>query len=215
MRFTLSEARAVVPPVGLPDGRGPHPLSPAKSFELGETEDVLQIPPPPGELGNLVLKKRVLDAEDVVPQGGVVTYEIRLKNEGGTGPAPAFIRDQLPAPLHPLPLASNAVEVRSPGGASPLEANLALTAGPTGAPEFVVMWDGELDPNSEVTLRFKVHVHPTCNPFQAQRSILNLASAGGLGASPVTAQASFLADCPGQVVSQPMDPIDFSAFPTF
>ncbi len=213
MRFTLSEAPAVVPPVGLPDGRGPHPMSAAKSFELGETEDILQLPPPPGELGNLVLKKRVLDADGVVPQGGVVTYEIRLKNEGGSGPAPAFIRDQLPWPMHVL----NAIEVRSPGGAAPLEANIAVTPGPSGTPEFVVMWDGELVPNGEVTLRFKVHVHPSCNPFQAQRSILNLASAGGLGASPVTAQASFLADCPGTVVSEPLEPspIDFSAFPSF
>jgi hypothetical protein len=178
---------------------------------------VLQIPPPPGELGNLVLEKRVLDAEDGVPQGGIVTYEIRLENEGGTGPAPAFIRDQLPWPLHPLSLVANAVEVRSPGGAAPLEANIAVTAGPTGGPEFVVMWDGELAPNSEVTLRFRVHVHPTCNPFQAQRSVLNLANAGGFGASPVTAEASFLADCSGQVVGQPVEPspIDLSAFPTF
>jgi hypothetical protein len=43
---------------------------------------------------------------------------------------------------------------------------------------------------------------------------LNQASAGGFGASPVTAQASFLADCPGQVVSQP-EPIDFTQFPGF
>jgi hypothetical protein len=215
MRFTLSEAPAVAPPVGLPDGRGPHPLSPAKSFKLGETEDVLQVPPPPGLLGNLVLEKRVLDADDIVPQGGIVTYEIRLKNEGGTGVAPAFIRDQLPAPMHTVPLAPSSIDVRSPGGAYPLEANIAVTPGPTGAPELVVLWDGELAPNSEVTVRFQVHVHPTCNPFQAQRSILNVARAGGLGSPLVSAQASFLADCPGQVVSQPMDPVDFSTFPTF
>jgi hypothetical protein len=48
MRFTLSETPAVSGPFGgLPDGRGPHPLSAAQSFEFGETEDVLQIPPPP------------------------------------------------------------------------------------------------------------------------------------------------------------------------
>jgi hypothetical protein len=215
MRFTLSEAPAVTPPVGLPDGRGPHPLSAAKSFALGETEDVLQIPPPPGQLGNLVLEKRVVDAEGVVPQGGVVTYEIRLKNEGGSGPAPAYIRDQLPSPLHPSPFLPSGITVRSPGGAFPLEANLAVTPGPTGAPEIVVLWDGELAPNSEVTVRFQVHVHPTCVPFQAQRSILNVARAGGFGAPPVSAQASFLADCPGQLISQPIDSVDLSALPTF
>jgi hypothetical protein len=215
MRFTLSEAPAVVPPVGLPDGRGPHPLSAAKSFKLGETEDVLQVPPPPGQLGNLVLEKRVLGAESTVPQGGVVTYEIRLRNEGGTGPAPASIVDQLPMPMHPLPLAASAIEVRSPGGAYPLEANIAVAPGPTGAPELVVLWDGELGPNSEVSLRFKVHVHPTCSPLQAQRSVSNIARASGFGAAPVSAEVSFLADCPGQLTAQPMDPIDFSVFPTF
>ena len=88
-----SELRGEVIDVGLPDGRGPHPLSAQKSFAFGETEDVLQLPPPPGELGDLVLKKRVLDAEGVVPQGGVVTYEIRLENRGGTG-TPRFHGDR-------------------------------------------------------------------------------------------------------------------------
>jgi hypothetical protein len=216
MRFTLGEAPAVAPLIGLPDGRGPHPLSAAKSFRFGETEDLLQLPPPPGELGDLVLEKSVLDANGVVPQGGIVTYQIRLKNQGGTGPAPAHIEDQLPAPLHPLPLVASAVTVTSStGGVSPLEASIGLAAGPSGAPEFRVFWDGEMSPDTEVTLSFKVHVHPTCNPFQGQKEIVNLAEASAPGEPDVSASASFLADCPGAIVVQeaPINPSDWLQLP--
>lgn len=47
MRFTLSDTPAVTPPVGPPDGRGPHPMNRPEGFEFGETEDVFQLPPPP------------------------------------------------------------------------------------------------------------------------------------------------------------------------
>jgi hypothetical protein len=216
MRFTLSEAPAVAPPAGgLPDGRGPHPLSAQSVFKVGETEDYLQMPPPPGELGELVLEKRVLGADELVPQGGVVTYEIRLSNVGGTGPAPAFIRDVLPAPMHPLPVAASAIEVRSPGGAAPLVADLGLTASANG-PEFVVNWTGTLDPDSSITLKFDVHVHPACLAFQTRTTIANVAQAGGAGSPTVSAEANFLADCPGEIVSGPVDPpIDLNSFPLY
>jgi hypothetical protein len=216
MRFTLSEAPAVTPPGGgLPDGRGPHPLGVKKSYTFGETEDYFQIPPAPGTLGELVLEKRVLGAANPEPQGGIVTYEIKLTNVGGSGPAPAFIRDQLPAPLHPIPLIASEIDVTSPGGAFPLQANLGLAPNPnSGAPEFVVNWDGVLDPNSSVVLRFDVHVHPTCFPLQSRKTIVNLAEAGGFGASAVAAEASFVADCPGTVTAVPADPqIDISTLP--
>jgi hypothetical protein len=216
MRFTLSEAPAVAPPAGgLPDGRGPHPLSAQKSFRLGETEDYLQLPPPVGELGELVLEKRVIGAEGTVPRYGIVTYEISLTNVGGTGPAPAFIRDVVPAPMHPMPLLPSAVEVRSPGGASPLVATIGVTGSPNG-PEFVVDWTGTLDPDSSVTLRFDVHVHTTCPAFQSRTTVLNVAEAGGLGSPPVSAEASFFADCPGELVGETIDlPIDLSDFPVY
>jgi hypothetical protein len=216
MRFTLSEAQAVTPPAGgLPDGRGPHPLSAKKSYDFGETEDYFQTPPAPGTLGELVLEKRVIGAGNPERQGGTVTYEIKLRNVGGSGPAPAFIRDQLPAPLHPIDFVPDGIDVTSPGGAFPLQANLGFAPNPNGGlPEFVVNWDGVLDPNSSVTVRFDVHVHPTCLPLVAQKTIVNVAEAGGFGASAVAASASFLADCPGSLTPVPADPqIDISTLP--
>jgi hypothetical protein len=218
MRFMLSEAPAVAPPGGgLPDGRGPHPLSAQKSYAFGETEDYFQTPPPLGTLGELVLEKQVLGAADPEPQGGIVTYEIRLTNVGGTGPAPAFIRDALPYPLHPQPAVASAISVTSPGGAFPLAAGLGVALDPdTGSPEFVVNWDGMLDPDSSVTLRFDVHVHPPCLPLQSRKTMVNVAEAGGFGAQPVSAEASFVADCPGTVVAVPSEaPIDLDSFPIF
>lgn len=215
MRFMLSEAPAVAPPGGgLPDGRGPHPQSAKKSYDFGETEDYFQTPPALGTLGTLAIEKRVIGAANPEPQGGMVTYEIELKNQGGTGPAPAFIRDQLPYPLHTLGLAGGVVSVTSPGGAFPLQA--AIGVAPGANPEFVVSWDGMLDPNSSVKLRFDVHVHPSCAPLQSRKTITNVAEAGGFGAAAVSAQVSFNADCPGSVVAVPNEaPLDTSTLPLF
>jgi uncharacterized repeat protein (TIGR01451 family) len=214
MRFTLSEIPAVVPPAGgLPDGRGPHPLSAQQSFAFGETEDYLQIPPPPGELGELVLEKRVIGADDLLSPGDIVTYQIRLTNEGGTGPAPAFIRDVLPAVMIPWPFTPAAVDVKSPGGAAPLVAEVGVDWVPS-VPELFVNWAGTLDPDASITLEFDALLaDPRCTPFQSQRSLLNVAEAGGLGGPNVSAQASFLADCPGGLVAEPVDlPIDLDDF---
>ena len=77
MRFTLSEEPATQPTTGgLPDGRGPHPQSPLKSYQFGETEDVIQQPPPAGEDGQLILEKRVITDGSPVDFAGTVTYEI-------------------------------------------------------------------------------------------------------------------------------------------
>ncbi|MCB0121255.1 MAG: DNRLRE domain-containing protein, partial [Caldilineaceae bacterium] len=108
MRFMLSEEPATQPAEGgLPDGRGPHPTSTQQFYQFGETEDVIQKPPPAGEDGQLVLEKRVITPTSPVPYAGTVTYEIRLRNNGGSQPIQAQLRDLLDYPQHVLPHVEN------------------------------------------------------------------------------------------------------------
>src|SRR5690606_19421652 len=131
MRFTLSESRAVQPGGNnYPDGGGPHPSAAPGGYGFGETEDIFQRPSPPGEDGELILEKRVLGAENPVDFPGTVTYQIRLRHDGGSQPIQAQIRDQLPYPLHMLLHFNDNgapvfVDVTSPtGGAAPLQADV-------------------------------------------------------------------------------------------
>lgn len=199
MRFTLSERPAVQPPMAgaLPDGRGPHPKGPIGSFDFGETEDVFQLPPPPGTPGELVLEKRVLDAEGLVEQGGTVRYQIRLRHEGGTAPTPALIRDVLPLPVQQIHLLTLPQVTSATGGAAPLTAVPVFEAGAHG-----VLWNGILAPDSEVTLEFTTHVHPSCLAFQATKTITNVATVTS-PAGQLSATAPFQADCPGSIVAAP------------
>ncbi|MEZ4673029.1 MAG: DNRLRE domain-containing protein [Caldilineaceae bacterium] len=205
MRFTLSEARAVQPPSGdLPDGRGPHPNSAQKSFRFGETEDVLQKPPAPGEPGELMLEKRVITHEDPVDYPGEVTYQIRLRHVGGTAPVDAQIRDQLGFPQHLLPRITQSGDIAyieitsSSGGATPLAANVSYVDGDQpGVLEQLVAWDGTLEPDSEVLLTFDVHVHPNCPALLNTKTITNLARARAVDGDIITAEASYVAKCPG------------------
>ncbi len=206
MRFTLSEERAVQPLNGdYPDGRGPHPDSAQKSFRFGETEDVLQTPPPPGEAGELVIEKRVITSEEPVDYAGVVIYQIRLRHEGGTEPIEAQIRDQIGYPQHLPPQIDDVgnivyVQVTSPtGGAAPLTADLDYVQGDTpGVIEQLIAWQGTLSPDAEILLTFDVHVHPLCEFTIAQtKTITNLAEARMVDGDPITAEASFVAKCPG------------------
>ncbi|HMJ12357.1 MAG TPA: DNRLRE domain-containing protein [Polyangiaceae bacterium] len=211
MRFMLSEEPAVQPLAGgLPDGRGPHPTSPLGSYQFGETEDVFQLPPPPGAPGELVLEKRVVNGPGTFPQGGLINYRIKLRHEGGTAPAQASIDDLLPLPLAELHLFSMPSVSSATGGAAPLFGITRVEQGKHG-----VSWNGILAPDSEVTLDIRAHVHPTCFAFQASKSIANVATAS----SPVqqlSAQASALADCPGNVVLVPHDThIDVNTLPPF
>jgi plastocyanin len=203
MRFTLSEERTVQPPGGgYPDGRGPHPDGALGSYQFGETEDVFQLPPPPGEDGTLVLEKQVLNASSPVDYAGTVTYKIRLRHEGGTQPIEAEIRDEVVYPQHVLPQLTGSgtlvvVDVTSPtGGASPLQANLTSDFSTSSFKE-IVSWQGTLAPNSEVVLSFDVHVHPFCGVLQQTETIHNVAQARPIGGSEITAEASFTAQCPG------------------
>ncbi len=211
MRFMLSEEPAVQPPAGgLPDGRGPHPSSPLGSYRFGESEDIFQLPPPPGEPGELVLEKRVLDASSTVEQGGSVKYRVKLRHEGGTAPALASIDDLLPLHLPEMHLLTFPGVSSATGGAAPLAATTRLEQTKHG-----VAWNGVLAPDSEVTLDFRVHVHPTCLPFAASKSIRNVATATS-GAQQLSAEASFSADCPGDVVLIPHEgPIDIATLPPF
>ena len=205
MRFTLSEERAVQPPGGdYPDGRGPHPNSVLGSYQFGETEDVRQLPPPPGEEGTLSLEKRVLNADDPVEYAGTVTYQIRLRHEGGTEPIQAQIRDELAYPMHLLRQITDDgdviyVDVTSPtGGASPLQADLTYdNSNPSEPANQVVSWQGTLAPNSEVILSFDVHIHPICGPNDSSQMIHNIAQARPIDGDAIEAEATFIALCPG------------------
>jgi hypothetical protein len=211
MRFMLSEEPAVQPPAGgLPDGRGPHPQSPLGSYRFGETEDVFQLPPPPGEPGELVLEKRVLDASGIVEQGGTVKYRVKLRHEGGTAPTLASIDDLLPLPLAELHLLTLPGVSSATGGAAPLVAATRVEQGKHG-----VAWNGVLAPDSEVTLDFKAHVHPSCFAFQASKEIRNVATASS-AAGALSAEAALQADCPGSLVLTPHEaPIDLTTLPPF
>ncbi|HEY6557980.1 MAG TPA: DNRLRE domain-containing protein [Polyangiaceae bacterium] len=211
MRFMLSEEPAVQPPAGgLPDGRGPHPASPLGSYRFGETEDVFQLPPPPGVPGTLVLEKKVVGAPATVAQGGTVKYRIKLRHEGGTAPAQATIDDLFSLPLSELHLLSMPGVSSMTGGVAPLFALPRVEQGKHG-----VRWNGVIAPDSEVTIDFNVHAHVGCFAFQASKSVRNVATAIS-GTQQRSAEASFLADCPGSVVFTPNEgPIDVNTLPPF
>jgi hypothetical protein len=203
MRFTLSERRVAQPPSGaLPDGRGPSPSSAIGSYSFGETEDMLQLPPPAGAPGDLELQKRVITTASPTEWIDYVTYEITLRHVGGSQPVQAQIRDELPYPLIVYPTfdASGVhyVVVTSPGGAAPLAAALDVVP-PSGTtpPQQVVSWDGTLAPNAEVTLRFQVRVIALCEPNQQTMTFTNTAKAKPDGGATITAQDSFVAKCLG------------------
>jgi hypothetical protein len=197
VRFTLSEAPAVVPPVGLPDGRGkPFAVAP-NGFVFGETEDYVHHIPL-GEPGELVLEKRVLGAESAT-YPDVVKFQLKLKHVGGTTPVQASIRDLLPLPLDEMHVISSVTVIGTPSGAGPLEAEIAFEPNSF---KHGVRWDGALAPNSEVRLEFAVHVHVDCLPFVASKNVTNVARATG-GGQALSAEATFRADCPGTVVAVP------------
>ncbi len=203
MRFSLSEEPAVQPAAGgLPDGRGPHPTSPLGAFQFGETEDLLQKPSPAGQDGQLVLQKRVITEESPVDYAGTVTYEIKLRHEGGSQPIQAQIRDELDYPLHLLPQVNGSgdivyVNVNSvTGGAAPLQADLSYNSA-SGPINQIVSWRGTLEPNAEIVLRFDVHIHPFCTANQQTETITNVAQARPKGGTSISAEATFAAKCPG------------------
>lgn len=212
VRFTLSESPAVVPAAGgLPDGRGkPKALAP-NGFSYGETEDYLYSIPF-GKGGELVLDKRVLSNQDPVEYGGLATFQIRLQHVGGTTPIQASIRDLLPLPLAQMHVVGPIEVSGTPAGAGPLSAMLAFDPN-TGA--HGVSWNGLLAPDSEVTLQFPVHVHVACLPVASTKNVTNVAEAHTDGQS-VTAEASLLADCPGEVEFIPNEsPIDPNQLPVY
>lgn len=203
IRFTLSEEPAVQPVAGgLPDGRGPHPTSPLGAFQFGETEDVLQKPPPAGQDGELVLQKRVITEESPVDYAGTVTYELKLRHEGGSQPLQAQIRDELDYPLHLLPQINGGgvvyIDVSSAtGGVTPLQADLDYVSSTSAPINQVVTWRGTLEPNAELILRFNVHIHPLCAANQQTATITNVAQARPKDGAVISAEATFVAKCPG------------------
>jgi hypothetical protein len=196
MRFTLSETPAVLAPGGLADGRGPSAVASAIGFKYGETEDYLHFLPP-GQAGTLTIEKNVL-TETTVPYAGIVDFELRLKHEGGTAPMQAVLRDVLPLAISEMHVIEFPEVERTKGAVTPLSAQLGFDVA-TVAHE--VTWEGALAPDSELVVRFPVHVHPNCFPFAATKRITNVAQASGFGQN-VSDSADFLAACPN-----PAEPI--------
>lgn len=220
MRFTLSEAPAVQPINGtdLPDGRGPHPEHPTlKVFQYGETEDVMQRSLPATSTGTLEILKRVITDSEPVEWIDYVTYEIRLRQNGGAQPMQARLRDVLPYPLIVYPTINGGnieyVAVESPtGGAGPLQAQLEVIP-PTGStpPQQVVKWQGSLAPNAEIKFTFQVRVIALCQPNQQTMTFTNTANAKPQGGAAVTASDTFTAKCIGydeSNVDVELSPID-------
>ena len=157
-------------------------------------------PQGPGETGTLILEKRVISPTLPVAYAGTVTYQIRLRHEGGSQPIEAEIRDELPYPLHLLRQISSSGQVEmvivdsATGGASPLRATVGYKER-----NQVVTWQGALAPNSEIRLDFDVHVHPLCGANEQTQEIRNVAQARprGAGAAEITDETMFSAACPG------------------
>ena len=221
MRFTLSEVPAAQPGADLADGRGPHPDSALGSYNFGETEDVLQRPPLPGEDGVLELQKRVITDGEPVEWLEIVTYQILLRHNGGSQPIPAQIRDVLPYPLAVYPTIDatgiqQIVVESATGGAAPLQATLDFIPPSAGnPPQQIVKWQGVLAPNAEVKLTFKVRVLNICGPNQQTTTITNVAAARPHTGAVINAEASFAAKCLGydegniQIDPEPIEyPID-------
>ncbi len=229
MRFTLSEVPAAQPGADLADGRGPHPGSALGSYQFGETEDVLQRPPLPGEDGVLELQKRVITDGEPVEWVDFVTYQILLRHNGGSQPIQAKIRDELPYPLIVYPTIDatgiqSVIVESATGGAAPLQATLDFMPPSAGnPPRQVVKWQGVLAPNAEVKLTFQVRVINFCPPNQQTATITNLAQARPHNGAIITAEASFAAKCLGydedniqidlEPIENPIDPQDWTQFP--
>lgn len=190
--------------------RGDGTLKSFRSREFSSASDrprlVIDYTLPTGT-GAPVLKTRARTESEPVEWLSVVPYQVRLEHNGDQT-VPAKIRDRLPYPLHVL---SN-VDVKTSGGASgtaDVEYDM---------PSFdqVVKWDGTMPPGSRVTLSFDVHVHPLCARGQRIEAIRNLAEARSGSLSPINAEDTFNALCPGfepiSIESEPLDapPIDFS-----
>jgi plastocyanin len=201
MRFTLSEARAVQTAGGRADGRGPNPAN--GSYQFGETEDVLQKPQPPGDIGGLQLHKLVGANSSPVDFGSLATYKVNLRHVGGNQPVEAEIRDELPWPLFVYPTIDSSgvhyITVDHDGAVSPLQAQLKIKPPQGGDPlQEIVKWQGTLAPNAEITLTFKVQVLPLCDTGQQTQTIHNIAQARPITSSVViTANVAFNAKCPG------------------
>lgn len=224
MRFTLSERQAVQTANGRADGRGPHPDVAPQGFQHGETEDILQRPQPPGEPGELQIEKRVIGADTPVPYAGTVTYEIRMRHVGGSEPLQAQLRDLIAYPQHILPQLVGGeavyVDVSSPtGGVSPLAAQLSYAQ--SGPASQIVNWSGTLHPNAEVRFSFNVHVHPLCNLNQQTATVGNSAQVRARGGIELSAEAGFVAQCPGydsgqiefEPIENPVEPGDLNDTP--
>jgi hypothetical protein len=208
MRFTLSEAPAPVGAGGLSDGRGRHPSVSAFGYQFGETEDYLQLPPPPGSFGGLELTKRAnpLMAEPI-NNGSPVEFTLRLKHPGGVDDVPVLLRDELPAGMIPLG-ASLASQTTGDVGTALLDFFQSPPDPTSGFPFPIstLAWEGVMAPDSELTLRFTALTLGRCGPFVPETTVVNTAFAQSATHPPVSAEAGVRVNCPGDLVPEQIDP---------
>ncbi|MEM7129290.1 MAG: pectin acetylesterase-family hydrolase [Chloroflexota bacterium] len=201
IRFTLAETP--ISSLGsspVPDGRGPQ-----DGYTYGETEDYLPQGQPVGEVGSLVLEKKVLiDDKDVTGNASVATYKIRLRHEGGTQPINAEIRDELPAPFHLVSQVDEDENVfvvnvsGTSGGVTPLEARVMTKLGSEATPPSqLIRWKGTLSPDSEVVLTFNVRVFHMCPEGATTHTISTLAHARPVGGDLSEHMTEFTVNCAG------------------
>ncbi len=142
VRFTLSEQPAPTGAAsGLADGRGP---SFPELYGLGETEDYLHRPPPPGEPGTVEITKTASLTQ--VKLGQVFTYTIDLVHKGGTAPAFVVMTDVLPSMLN---------LVGGPWVREIVSSAIPLSAYTDGK---MVGWRGDLFPGAHLRVTFQVRL---------------------------------------------------------
>jgi hypothetical protein len=206
MRFTLSEAPAPVNAAGVSDGRGPHPLVAPSGYAFGETEDYLQLPPPPGAFGELELEK-MADPQlpEPITNGSPVEFAIRLRHVGGADDVPARLSDPLPAGLIPMGLQ---VAEEKTGDIGTAQLGFSVEPNPTspfGFPNFKLNWQGVMSPNSQLVLRFHAITFAACGALPT-KTVTNTAYAESAVDGPLSAEASVSVDCPVDLEHQPIDP---------
>lgn len=207
MRFTLSEAPVPVGPSGLSDGRGPHPSVSPGGYAYGETEDYLQLPPPPGSFGGLELSKRAdpLMAEPI-NNGTPVEFTLRLKHTGGVDDVPARLKDALPAGMIPFGMG---VSADATGGVGTALLDFSQSPpDPTSGfpfPTYTLNWEGVMSPDSELVLSFTAITFAQCGALAPETTVVNTAIAESAVHPPISAEAGVRVDCPVDIVAQPID----------
>lgn len=172
-RVSLAEMPApFMPDSQMADGRGP-----AEGYRYGETEDYFirtDIP----DYRDLEIKK-IASVTTTVP-GGLIEYMISIHNTGNLTAANVQLID-------PIPMGTSYVS-------SSATATLPLVAYDTSNNQ--IEWSGDIPPNGNVDIAFKVEVSDN---VECSKAIVNRAAILAASTSPVkTAEAEVRVRCPGE-----------------